>query len=40
MVFKLTVASGHYEAATFGALVWEVLKHRTAHWLKGDGWVD
>ena len=37
---KLIVPEGSYEGPTLFRLLVEVLKHRTWHLLRGDGWVD
>jgi len=39
-MFKLETPAGPYEAESFGTLVWMVLKHRTWHWLRREGWRD
>ena len=31
---------GWYMAKTRVRLLYEVLKHRLFHWVRGDGWVD
>lgn len=38
--FTLHTPAGTYEAESFFRLVLEVLRHRTWHLLRGDGWVD
>lgn len=37
---KLTVPEGDYEAPTLTRLLWELVKHRTWHLLRGEGWRD
>lgn len=38
--YRLVVSAGEYAADTLSGLVLEVLRHRTWHLLRGDGWVD
>jgi len=38
--YRLVVSAGEYYADTLPRLVLEVLRHRTWHLLRGDGWVD
>jgi len=37
---KLLVDEGAYEAPSLSRLLWEVVKHRTWHWWRGEGWRD
>lgn len=37
---RLTVSAGYYEAPDLLRLLWLVVKHRTEHWLRGEGWSD
>ena len=37
---KLLVDSGYYEADSFAALIWEVLKHRCWHLWHDGRWID
>tara|TARA_B100001750_G_scaffold50857_1_gene38710 strand:- start:215 stop:358 length:144 start_codon:yes stop_codon:yes gene_type:complete len=39
--FKLlVVGAGMYEANSFIALIWIVIKHRFEHFFKGEGFID
>ena len=38
--YKLLVKEGSYAENSLIKLIWIVLKHRAAHFLKGDGWRD
>ncbi len=37
---RLLVGAGAYDADTLPGLLWGVLKHRTWHFCRGEGWVD
>jgi len=37
---QLVTPAGTYEARSLWRLLVEVIKHRTWHLLRGDGWVD
>lgn len=37
---KLIVNEGVYEETSLSRLLWEVLKHRLHHFLRGEGWRD
>ena len=37
---KLIVDEGHYEAPTLLGILWLVVKHRTWHLCRGEGWSD
>jgi hypothetical protein len=37
---RLIVPEGTYEALTLAGVLWLVLKHRTWHFIQGDGFVD
>jgi len=39
--YKLLIHGvGNYTADTLPELIWIVLKHRSQHFLKGEGWRD
>jgi hypothetical protein len=41
---RLTVEAGSYEVTGYRfplvRLIWEVVKHRSWHWFRGEGWRD
>ena len=39
--YKLLVKdTGNYTSDSLSSLIWTVLKHRSHHFLKGEGWRD
>ena len=38
--FTLIVNEGVYMGCSLSSVIWQVLKHRINHFLKGDGFVD
>ena len=39
--YKLLVNdTGNYTSDSLSSLIWTVLKHRSHHFLKGEGWRD
>lgn len=37
---RLEVEEGFYEAPSLLGILWLVVKHRTCHFLRGEGWRD